>query len=167
MENSLGARLKSLRKRSGKSQAELAKHLGISTAYIGFLEKGTRKGSDDMLGKMADYFNISFDELLQLRDEDFYYNPDKDTRSYSSEESSAALTPLEELNKELSSLDPSIQEQMVIELKEALQKKLDGLITAYALDQVEQLIDKVKNYWLSFAKEKPHDKPSLKKINFS
>lgn len=57
-------RLKELRENKKITQAELGKALSISTSTIGMYEQGRRNPDPDMLCKIADYFNITVDDLL-------------------------------------------------------------------------------------------------------
>jgi transcriptional regulator with XRE-family HTH domain len=63
----LANRLKSLRQEHNLSRSTLAEMLDLSQAYIAFLEKGIRQGSTETLKKYAEYFNVSFDELINLQ----------------------------------------------------------------------------------------------------
>ncbi|MBT8799788.1 helix-turn-helix transcriptional regulator [Lactobacillus delbrueckii subsp. bulgaricus] len=50
-------RIKQLRKESKMTQAELAKKLGVSPQAVGAYERGSRKVSSKILGKLAEIFN--------------------------------------------------------------------------------------------------------------
>ena len=60
----LGARIASLRKEAGLSQAELARLLKISASAVGMYEQGRREPSGDMLLALARVFHVSVDYLL-------------------------------------------------------------------------------------------------------
>lgn len=57
-------KLKHLREIKKVSQAALAKHLGISQSTVAMWESGKNKPEHKYLVALADYFNISIDELL-------------------------------------------------------------------------------------------------------
>lgn len=58
-------KLRQLRTERNLTQAEIAKALGISPATIGNYEQGTREPrNNEMWQKLADYFDISVDELM-------------------------------------------------------------------------------------------------------
>ena len=57
-------RLKELREQRGISQTELANFLGVVRSTICQYEKGNRMPDSNILGKLADYFNVSVDYLL-------------------------------------------------------------------------------------------------------
>lgn len=60
----MGARIASLRRRAGLSQAELAKRLQCSPSAVGMYEQGRREPSSDLLVRMARMFEVSTDYLL-------------------------------------------------------------------------------------------------------
>ena len=58
-------KLKHLRIENNLTQADIAKAIGVSPATIGNYEQGTREPrNNEMWKKLADYFNISVDELM-------------------------------------------------------------------------------------------------------
>lgn len=61
-------RLKELRKKYGISQSELASILNISQSNISRYENGDRKVDYKTLIKIADYFYVSIDYLLERTD---------------------------------------------------------------------------------------------------
>lgn len=77
---SLGMRIRQARKAAGMTQADLAEKLGISTSFLGHIERGTRKASLDTLVKMANELGVSLDSLaadsldIQLRDSGISYS---------------------------------------------------------------------------------------------
>lgn len=61
----LGERIKMLRQEvKGLTQAKLSKELGFGKSLIGMIESGKRNASQDVIEKIADYFNVSVDFLL-------------------------------------------------------------------------------------------------------
>ena len=56
--------LKIIRKSKGLTQAEVAKYIGISQNNYSYWESGKVKIDNDSLKKLADYFNVSVDYLL-------------------------------------------------------------------------------------------------------
>lgn len=65
----LGDRIASLRKAFGISQAELAKHLHISSSAIGMYEQGRREPSLDMLIALSQEFGVTLDYLVSGKPE--------------------------------------------------------------------------------------------------
>lgn len=55
--------LKEIRKAHKKTQEELAKALGVSRSTIGMYESGAREPDFETLEAIADYFNVSMDDL--------------------------------------------------------------------------------------------------------
>lgn len=60
----LGARVATLRKAAGLSQAELAKALKISPSAVGMYEQGRRQPSVELLAAMASFFGVSIDFIV-------------------------------------------------------------------------------------------------------
>lgn len=92
MGNSLGQRLKELRKVYNYSQDYVAEVLGISRQSYSHYETGRRKPSTEMLYKLSALYNVSLDDLLQLSidfDENVFYEAPK--KSQSSDELSQFL----------------------------------------------------------------------------
>lgn len=59
------AKLKQLRTERNLTQSDIANAIGVSPATIGNYEQGTREPrNNEMWQKLADYFNISVDELM-------------------------------------------------------------------------------------------------------
>lgn len=52
-------------KRGGLTQKELAEMLGVDNSYIGKLERGGGEPSRELLAKISNRFDVSFDLLLQ------------------------------------------------------------------------------------------------------
>ncbi len=65
-------RLKQLRKKRGISQLKLAMDLSTNQNTISRYETGEREADYETLIKIADYFNVSIDYLLERTD-----NPDR------------------------------------------------------------------------------------------
>ena len=61
-------RLKKLRKSRGISQLKLAMDLNLTQNSISRYENGTREADYITLIKLADYFNVSIDYLLERTD---------------------------------------------------------------------------------------------------
>jgi len=64
----LNKRLKQLRQNKNLLQKDVAAALKISTSSYGFYEQGARTPDNDMLNRMADFFNVSTDYLLGRTD---------------------------------------------------------------------------------------------------
>ena len=61
-------RLKEVRKRRGISQLRLALELGMNQNSISRYENGEREADYRTLIRLADYFNVSIDYLLERTD---------------------------------------------------------------------------------------------------
>lgn len=58
-------KLSDLRKKKGLSQEQLASELNISRTSIGYYEKGERLPDIDVVSKIADFFQVTCDELIK------------------------------------------------------------------------------------------------------
>ena len=68
----IGKRLKDLRKEKGITQLQLAMELNMSQNTISRYETGERQAGYNELIKIADYFNVSIDYLLNRTDKRLY-----------------------------------------------------------------------------------------------
>ncbi|MDY3983366.1 MAG: helix-turn-helix transcriptional regulator [Veillonellaceae bacterium] len=64
----LAKNLKQARVRMGKSQLEVAATIGISNAALSNYETGYREPDLDTLKRLAVYYNVSLDELADLKE---------------------------------------------------------------------------------------------------
>ncbi len=69
--NTIGDRLKLLRKKSGKNQDAVATDLGISRARYSHYENNHVEPDIELIKKLAEYYNVTTDYLLGKSD-----NPD-------------------------------------------------------------------------------------------
>ena len=60
----LGKRIRQRRIQLGWTQEALAKEIGMSTSFIGHIERGTRAASVETLLQMANAMSVSLDDLL-------------------------------------------------------------------------------------------------------
>ncbi|MDD5897566.1 MAG: helix-turn-helix transcriptional regulator [Clostridia bacterium] len=60
----LGKRVRARRTALNWTQEHLAQEIGVSTSFIGHIERGSRKASIDTLVMLANAMKISTDELL-------------------------------------------------------------------------------------------------------
>lgn len=58
-------RLRELRKQRGLSMRELGRELGLSESAVSLYESGRRRPNHDLLCRLADYFGVSVDYLLE------------------------------------------------------------------------------------------------------
>ncbi len=61
----LGARVKRLRRELNVTQEQLAEKVGISTSFLGHIERGTRVASLETFVALCNALNVSADDLLQ------------------------------------------------------------------------------------------------------
>ena len=60
-----GSRIQELRKKNNLTQSELAEKMGLSTNFIGMVERGERNTSVDKIFKLAKAFNISLAQFFE------------------------------------------------------------------------------------------------------
>ncbi|MDL2317571.1 helix-turn-helix domain-containing protein [Eubacteriales bacterium OttesenSCG-928-A19] len=60
----MGSRIRQLRKQHRLTQAELAERVGISTSFMGHIERGTRIASLETLVGLSDALNVSLDAMV-------------------------------------------------------------------------------------------------------
>ena len=61
----IGEKLKTLRLQYDLTTRQLAEHLETTNSQISRIENGLRQPSGDLIVKMADFFNISLDQLMR------------------------------------------------------------------------------------------------------
>lgn len=64
----IGNVIKQLRKEKHITQSDLAKIIGVTTSSVGMYETGVRNPSYEVIVKIAKYFNVSTDYLLNNTD---------------------------------------------------------------------------------------------------
>ena len=62
--NTLGERVKDLRRKSGLTQLDLAYRIFISESYIALIEADKRNPSTDVINSLAEEFHVSVDYLV-------------------------------------------------------------------------------------------------------
>ena len=60
----IGMHLREARQRLKYSQATVAEFLRVSENHYGYIERGDRPASLEMLGMLCDYLNVSLEELI-------------------------------------------------------------------------------------------------------
>lgn len=66
MKNTFPHKLKELRRKHGLTQQQLADVLGVVRSTVSGYENGTIEPKQQTLTKLADYFQVSFDDLIVL-----------------------------------------------------------------------------------------------------
>lgn len=139
----LGNRLKELRNKHNLTITGLAEILGISHSYVGFLEKGTRKGSEEVLKKYADFFQVSLDDLMELQSQIF------DSSQIHILTDKSPTEEIVELNSLLLKLNEEIRISLIEKFKEQVQQTLYNLLTPYDVSDLKRNITKLKNSWFT------------------
>ena len=66
----LGAKLRALRKRQGRTLADVGSETGLSVSFLSDIERGRARPSLDSLGKLASYYQLTLNDLLDGMDTD-------------------------------------------------------------------------------------------------
>ena len=66
-----GSRIRSLRKKRGLTQEQLAEKMNVSTPYIAKIETGKQTGPVELAVEFAAFFEVSLDYLLVGNEGDF------------------------------------------------------------------------------------------------
>ncbi len=70
----IGHKIKTKRRKLGITQADLSKKLSISPAYLNLMESGKRKIDLDLLVKMANELNVDVSDISKKTDTNLYQN---------------------------------------------------------------------------------------------
>ena len=71
----MNTRIKALREDNDLTQTQVATALGISQRKYSYLETGVQQWTDDMLIRLAVFYQTSVDYLLELTDDKAPYPP--------------------------------------------------------------------------------------------
>lgn len=104
----LGTRIKLLREELGLKQEDLAKKLSVSPSAIGMYERNLREPNNELILKIANFFNVSVDYLLGKsdirnpeKDDDFRFAYHKETEGMTDEEIKDALNFYKEMKRKI------------------------------------------------------------------
>ena len=100
----LSIKLKDLRMKSNITQRQFAEILKVSAGTVGNWESGTREPDLVMLKKIANYFNVSTDYLLD-NENNIQTNRNNITNGYSTEE--------QQLIEDFRSLTPELKKRLL------------------------------------------------------
>ena len=154
MPSPLGNRIKFLRKKNHLSQELLADQLGVSHAYIALLEKGTRNGSNPLLMKMAEYFNIDSNELIHLRDQkDFVVQLEQNQENKRNKTTQTYPDYIVGFMELLSKVEETACKKIIEEFKGQLQKQLYQYLTPYDLPSIKKMVMDVKRNWINLVQQ--------------
>jgi len=112
-----GENVRIARKERGFTAEVLAKFLGISTAYVGLIERGERCPSMETYMKICDFFGESYETMLTVR---------KDYR----------VAEKRRLNK-----DPNINSRV-----QRKQKMIISMVNTFSDDELDFIISAVKSF---------------------
>ncbi|WP_153720890.1 helix-turn-helix transcriptional regulator [Sporosarcina cascadiensis] len=155
--NKFGNKLRELRESKNLSRPQLNKEIGISTAFIGFLEKNERNASNATCEKYSKHFDIPLDELLALRDGGKTENiQTKETESLQTNPALPAVLPtvqhkphLQRMMDFLESVEEETCEKLVTELLQHGSEWLANRIRLFTVDALAQRILDYRSKWLA------------------
>jgi len=75
-----GKNMRETRKENGFTSEAFGRFIGISTAYVGLIERGERTPSLEVFLKICDFFGVSRDEMLTPRDNSAAINEQVNTQ---------------------------------------------------------------------------------------
>jgi transcriptional regulator with XRE-family HTH domain len=119
----LGEKIRFLRERSNLKQKELADILKIAQQTLSHYEKGRIPPDTEMCKKIAAFFKISLDDLLDDGDGYFHLVPAPGQAS-------------DEMNKKFEGYDPELINYAMVKIKQAI----SGLSPEEAKQKVKQMI---------------------------
>ncbi|EIS9525392.1 TPA: helix-turn-helix domain-containing protein [Clostridioides difficile] len=118
----LGEKIKSLRLEKNMTQEEFAESLCISRPALSLYESNKRKPDFEVLKKIAEYFNVSIDFLLD--------NNIKDKNNYTNKNNSSSKIGSNEIDEEVEALVDMIYE-LDKDDRATVTKILDALINKH------------------------------------
>lgn len=76
----MNTRIKALREDNDLTQTQIAAALGISQRKYSYLETGVQQWTDELLIRLAGFYQTSIDYLLELTDEKTPYPPKRNSK---------------------------------------------------------------------------------------
>ncbi len=136
----LGNKIKQLRLDKKLTQAELGKIIGISASTIGMYEQNRRDPDTITLSKIAEFFNVSADYLLDISTDmtKNYYKTNKSNNINSN--NNAEVYSDSDLENDFSGLD----KVYLSYAKEAQENKIDPADIKLVLDTIKKLREQDK-----------------------
>ncbi len=99
----IGRKIKMYRKKRGKTQADLAENLDVSSKYISAIERGEAKVSLKRLDEIAEILNVSITDLLTGADKNSSSYGESEilelTSKWTSKEKSLLIEVINTINK--------------------------------------------------------------------
>jgi transcriptional regulator with XRE-family HTH domain len=98
---SVGNRIRELRKAKGWTQEQLAEAAGLHYSYIGGVERGDRNISLETLEKIVNGFQVPAEEIFKFQEESEYKRALDEHITLISGKSSDEIASLTKINKEI------------------------------------------------------------------
>ncbi|WP_315794093.1 helix-turn-helix transcriptional regulator [Paenibacillus sp. BIC5C1] len=98
---SVGNRIRELRKAKGWTQEQLAEAAGLHYSYIGGVERGDRNISLETLEKIINGFQVPAEEIFKFNEESEYKNALDEHITLISGKSADEISSLTKINKEI------------------------------------------------------------------
>lgn len=138
----IGEKLKQLRIKNNLKQSDLARILDVTQGAIGMYENNKRTPSPELIVKLAEYFNVTTDYLLDFAKTSYSVNANipeipsivcEDTSIYDTIDGEKEINSLEDMNKFLENTECND------EVKEVLRKYIQ--LNEFDRKAIERMID--------------------------
>lgn len=149
--NILGNYLKNLREQHGVSQLVLSEQIDTSSAFITYLEGGSRLPSENTLKKYAEFFKVDFEHLKDLLEKQKLLNKQSENEPVTS----ILPEPIQKLVETLLKVDEPLREKLVTSFMEQVNDHLIKMTPNYTLTDLRSKCQKV----LAFAHK--HENPVI------
>ncbi|MGD6842194.1 helix-turn-helix domain-containing protein [Bacillus infantis] len=143
--NPLGNKIKVLRETHNLTQSDLAEQVGISSQYISFIERGERSPSGETIGKLADYFQVSHDEFLKLKEEEMSYPMNTSVQAVSS----VLPEHIQNLVDVLTIIEEDSCKSIVESFLDNINERLLNLLKQYEFREIKQEVLKIRSNWIN------------------
>lgn len=128
--STIGGRIRQMRKEMGQTMEEFAEPLGIAASYLGYLERGTRNPSREVLQRISEYAEVPMEWLK-------YGDPDPDEENDGQEADTiynkVAANPV-------SAIDPQLFLSLVLLKVPTVTKDTLATVLAVPLETVDKIL---------------------------
>lgn len=127
--STIGGRIRQVRKEMQQTMEEFAEPMGIAASYLGYLERGTRNPSRDILQRISEYAEVSIDWLK-------YGDPDPNEAS--SQEADTIYNKV--APDPVSAIDPQLFLSLVLQKAPSVTKDTLATVLAVPVETVDKIL---------------------------